>query len=137
MSDFLLDTDVLIRCLRGVPETLELARSLTEEGDLHVSVWSHLEIMTLADPKEEKRTLEFLTPFILHPINDPIAHRAALLLKNGAASERPLAFGEAVVAATAIQHGLILVTYSSGNLPQLSELKIYPLGEAAVQRGVK
>ncbi len=137
MSDFLLDTDVLIRCLRGVSETLELASSLTEEGDLHVSVWSHLEIMTLADPKEEKSTLEFLAPFILHPINDAIAQRAAAMLKTAAAGARPLAFGEAVVAATAIQHGLILVTYSSGNLSQLSELKIFPLAETAVQRGVK
>ncbi len=137
MSDFLLDTDVLIRCLRGVSETLELARSLTEEGDLHISVWSHLEILTLAQPKEEKRTIEFLTPFILHPINDLIAHRAASLINRASASAQPLNFSEAIIAATALQHGLTLVTYGSSSLQRLSELKLYPLTSTMAQRGVK
>ena len=137
MSDFLLDTDVLLRCLRGIPETLALARTLTEEGDLHISVLAHLEILTLAQPKEEKRTLEFLAPFILHPVNEPIAQRAAALLKNAAARAEPLVFAEAIVAATALQHGLTLVTYGSRNLQRLSDLKLYPLETAAVQRGVK
>ncbi len=136
MSDFLLDTDVLIRCLRGIPETLDLARNLTEEGDLHVSVLSHLEILTLAQPKEEKRTLDFLTPFILHPVNEPIAHRAAALLKS-ANPAQPLYFSEAIIAATALQHGLILVTYGPGNLQRVSELKLYPLDAASVSRGMK
>ncbi len=137
MSDFLLDTDVLIRCLRGVVETLELARGLTEEGDLHVSVWSHLEILTLAQAKEEKRTLEFLAPFILHPINDLIAHRAAALLKGAASAAQPLSFSEAIIAATAVQHGLTLVTFNPGNLSRLSELKLYPLAPVMSQRGMK
>ncbi len=136
MSDFLLDTNVLIRCLRGVPETLELARSLTEEGDLHVSVLSHLEVLTLAHSKEEKRTLDFLTPFILHPVNEPIAQRAAALLKSTDPAQ-PLYLSEAIIAATALQHGLILVTYDAGRLQRLSELKLYPLDTAIVQRGVK
>ncbi len=137
MSDFLLDTDVLIRCLRGVAETLDLARSLTEEGDLHISVWSQLEILTLAQPKEEKRTLEFLTPFILHPINDLIAQRAASLLKNARAGAPPLNFSEAIVAATALQYGLTLVTYGSSSRQGLSELKVYPLALQVAQRGAK
>ncbi len=135
MSDFLLDTDVLIRCLRGVPETLELARSLTDEGDLHISIWSQLEILTLTQAKEEKRTLEFLSPFILHPVNELIANRAAALLRDGAAAGRPLTFADATIAATALQHGLTLVTYSPGNLQRLGELKIYPLVSTAEQRG--
>ncbi len=137
MSDYLLDTDVLLRCLRGVPETLSVARSLTEEGDLHISVWSQLEILTLAQPKEEKRTLEFLAPFILHPLNELIAHRAATLLQSHLTAAQPLSFAEAILAATALQHGLILVTYHFGNLSQVSELKVYPLAAALAPRGVK
>lgn len=124
MSDYLLDTDVLIRCLRGVAETLSLAHRLTEEGDLHTSVWSHLEIFLLTQPPDQKETLDFLTPFITHPINDEIARRAAELLKLRGQSEAPLTYAEAVIAATALQHGLTLVTYNSKNLESLAPLRL-------------
>jgi predicted nucleic acid-binding protein len=136
VSDFLLDTDVLIRCLRGHPETLRLARSLTEEGDLHISVWSQVEILMLTRPGEEKRTLDFLSSFILHPISEAIAQCAAAFLRTAATTGTPLRFAEAVIAATALQHGLTLVRHNVGNLRQLEELKIPTLSTAAVQRGV-
>jgi predicted nucleic acid-binding protein len=126
---------VLVRCLRGIPETLELARNLTEEGDLHVSVWSQLEVLTVAQSKEDKRTDEFLRPFISHPIIEPVAQRAAALLRTAAAAGQPLHFAEAIIAATAIQHGLTLVTHNSNNMQRLGELKIYPVSIAAMQRG--
>lgn len=135
MSDFLLDTDILVRCLRGIPETLDLARNLAEEGDLHVCIWSQLELLTLAQPSEEKRTVEFLTPFITHPVIEPIAQRAAVLIRNAANARQPLGFSEAIIAATAIQHGLTLVTHNSTNLERLGDLKLHPTSVAATQRG--
>jgi predicted nucleic acid-binding protein len=124
VSDYLLDTDVLIRCLRGVSETLAVARQLTEEGDLHTSAWSHLEIWLLAQPSDQKQTLEFLSPFITHPLNEEIARRAADLVKLRGQSETPLTYAEAVIAATALHHGLTLVTYSSKNLETLTPLRL-------------
>jgi predicted nucleic acid-binding protein len=135
MSDFMLDTDVLVRCLRGIPETLELAKKLTEEGDLHLSVWSQVEVLTIAQPKEDKRTYEFLTPFITHPIVEPVAQRAAALLRTAAAAGHPLRLSEAIIAATAIQYGLTLVTHNSNNMQRLVELKLYPISIEAMQRG--
>jgi len=126
VSDYLLDTDVLIRCLRGVAETLALAHRLTEEGDLHTSVWSHLEIWLLTQPQDQKATLEFLNSFIAHPINEEIARRAAELLKLRGQSEPPLTYAEAVIAATALQHGLTLVTYNAKNLETLAPLRLLP-----------
>ncbi len=126
MSDFLLDTAVVIRCLRGVPDSLELMGNLTEEGDLHISVWSHFETLILAHPREEKRTLEFLTPFIVHPINEGIAQRAAALVRYHATSA-PLNFAQAIIAATSLQHNLTLVTYRPENLTTIAELKLYPV----------
>lgn len=135
MSDYLLDSDVLIRCLRGIGETLALAHQLTEDGDLHTSVWSHLEINVLAQPKDQKKTTEFLAPFIVHPINEEIAQRAAELLKRRATTNSPLTFGAAVIAATAIHYGLTLVTYSPDNLKSLDELRILPNLNVIPQRG--
>lgn len=124
MSDYLLDTDVLIRCLRGVAETLTFAQQLTEQGDLHTSVWSHLEIWLLAQPNDQKQTQEFLTPFIAHPVNEEIARRAAELLKLRGETEAPLTYAEAVIAATALHHGLTLVTYNTKNLESLMPLRL-------------
>lgn len=124
MSDYLLDTDVLIRCLRGVAETLTFAQQLTEQGDLHTSVWSHLEIWLLTQPNDQKLTQEFLTPFIAHPVNDDIARRAAELLRLRGETEAPLTYAEAVIAATALHHGLTLVTYNTKNLESLSALRL-------------
>lgn len=133
MSDYLLDTDVLIRCLRGVAETLALAHQLTEEGDLHTSVWSHLEVWLLARPSDEKQTGEFLQPFIVHPVNEEIARRAAELLRLRGETELPLTYAEAVIAATALHYGLTLVTYRSKNLETLAPLRI--LSSTYLQRG--
>ncbi len=133
MSDYLLDTDVLIRCLRGVAETLTFAQQLTEQGDLHTSVWSHLEIWLLTQPNDLKQTQDFLMPFIAHPINDEIARRAAELLKLRGDTEAPLMYAEAVIAATALHHGLTLVTYNTKNLETLSSLRLV---NSYVSRGV-
>lgn len=124
MSDYLLDTDVLIRCLRGVAETLTFAQQLTEQGDLHTSVWSHLEIWLLTQPNDLKQTQEFLTPFIVHPVNEEIARRAADLLKLRGETEAPLTYAEAVIAATALHHGLTLVTYNTKNLESVALLRV-------------
>ncbi len=136
MSDFLLDTDVLIRCLRGIAETLELAQTLTEEGDLHVSVWSQFEVLTLAVTADEKKTLEFITPFIVHPINDVVAHRAAALVRESRNAARPLNFAESLIASTAIQFGLTVVTYNPQNLQPLPQVKLYPLPVTRLPRGL-
>lgn len=123
MSDYLLDTDVLVRCLRGVPDTLTQAQRLTEEGDLHTSVWSHLEIWLLVQPEDRKQTLDFLTPFIAHPVNEEIARRAAEIARAQEKTDAPLTYAEAIIAATTLHHGLTLVTYSK-NLETLAPLRL-------------
>ena len=122
MSDYLLDTDVLIRCLRGVAETLTFAQQLTEQGDLHTSVWSHLEIWLLTHPDDQKQTQDFLTLFVAHPVNDEVARRAAELLKLRGETEAPLTYAEAVIAATALHYQLTLVTYNTKKLETVTPL---------------
>ena len=133
MSDYLLDTDVLIRCLRGVTETLTIAQQLTTEGDLHTSAWSHLELWLLVQPSDQKQTLDFLTPFITYPVNEEIARRAADLVKLRGQTEAPLTYAEAVIAATALHHGLTLVTYNTRNLETPASVRL--LANAQATRG--
>ncbi|MDL1897476.1 type II toxin-antitoxin system VapC family toxin [Anaerolineae bacterium CFX7] len=133
MSDYLLDTDVLARCLRGVPETLAQTQALTAEGDLHISVWSQLELWLWALPEDRKPTLDFLTPLITHPLNEDIARRAAELMQARGSSKSPLTYAEAVIAATTLHHGLTLVSYSK-NLETLAPLRL--LSHTQALRGI-
>lgn len=126
MAEYLLDTSVLVRCLRGVDTSIELTRTLSEQGDLYVSALSLLEVLAEANAREEKRTLEFLAPFLHVALNDEIAERAARLARPGAPNQAVLNLPEAIVAATALRHGLTLVTYSGGAFGNVPELKLLP-----------
>ncbi len=121
MADYLFDTNVLARCLRGVDETLALARALTAEGNLHISALSQLEILAEAHPREEKRTAEFLAPFLHLTLNEDIAEFAARLVREASASNLP----DAIIAATAMRHDLTLVTYNKANFARMLDLRIY------------
>ena len=89
-----------------------------------MSVWSHLEIWLVARAQDQKQTLDFLTPFITHPLNEDIARRAADLVKQRGDTGTALTFAEAVIAATALHHGLTLVTYNPKNLETLAPLRL-------------
>ena len=122
MADYLFDTGVLARCLRGIDETLDLALTLTADGNLHISALSHFEVLAQALPREEKRTLEFLAPFLHLALDENVAEFAARLAREPGAV--PNLF-DAVIAATALRYGLTLVTYNQANFAHVPDLKIY------------
>ena len=124
MADYLLDTNVLARCLRGITDTLAMTRTLTNEGDLHISTLSRLEILAEAPAREEKRTFDFLAPFMQLPLNEDIAEFAARLVRE---TTPPLNLSDAIIAATAVRHDLTLVTCTPNQFAAVSELRTYPL----------
>jgi predicted nucleic acid-binding protein len=126
MADYLLDTGVLVRCLRGIKDTLELGQHLLTEGDLHVAALSTMEVLALAAPPEERRTREFLTPFFSLPMDQDIASRAAQILQLVAGKKPEWSFPDAIIAATALEHELTLVTYQK-QFSTLADLKLYKL----------
>jgi predicted nucleic acid-binding protein len=130
VADYLIDTGVLARCLRGIGETLDLARSLIAEGNLHISSLSQLEILSQALPREEKRTLEFLAPFLHLPLDENVAEFAAHLAREPGAVPN---LTDAVIAATALRHGLTLVTYNKASFARVPELKVFAASSAREQ----
>ncbi len=98
----LFDTNILIDYLNGVP-------AARKELDLYescaISIVTWMEVMSGGEPEVEAATRAFLNRFTVIPIEDGIAERAVKLRR-----ERRLKLPDAVILATALEAGLLLVT---------------------------
>lgn len=117
------DTDVLIWALRG---NARAARTIDRAETLEVSIVGLMELMKGARDKRELRlTKSFLADlgFRVLPLSENIGHRASIYveefgLKSG------LALADALVAATAVENGLILCTANARDYRAIGELQL-------------
>lgn len=128
MARYLLDSDVLIWVLRNRQETVSLLQRLVEEtGEtLACSALSILEIWSGTKPSEAHRTAVLLESLDAIPITAEIARAAAELLKAHRRSKTPHEWVDALIAATALDEHLTLVTYNQRDYPY-RDLVLYPL----------
>lgn len=75
---------------------------------------------------EESRTEAFLSSLDCYPLTGAIARRAGSLKSAWAQKGRTLSLAGMMVAATALEHGLSLMTDNRKDFP-LPELNLYPL----------
>ena len=109
--DLLVDTDVCIDHLRG-------ARPLgAASGTISYSVVTRSELF--AGRTNETRVDEFLAPFREITVDRAIAERAGRL-RRGSAMRTP----DALIAATAIEHGLELVTRNRRDFDGIPSLRV-------------
>ena len=107
----LLDTTVLVDALRAkggrrvLLEGLLLARH-----DLSVVSVSVAEVYAGVRPGEEGKVAAFLLPVFCYAMDFPIARRAGLLRNAEARRGRTMSLTDAMIAATALEHGRTLVT---------------------------
>lgn len=105
----LMDTDVLIWNLRGVASAAEM---LDASPGFHLSAVTYMELVQGVRDKAELRTLHRALSFwnakILH-ISEAISARASFLVEQHALSDS-MQLADALIAATALEHGLMLVT---------------------------
>ena len=111
MADLLLDTDVLIDVLRG-------ARRLTVIGHrIAYSVITRAELFSgRARDEEDIRIL--LSPFRELNVDATIAEHAGRLARSR------VAMSDALIAATALEHGLELVTRNIRDFKGISGLRV-------------
>ena len=105
-------TDVLIWHLRGYPKATLRLDAL---GSLTLSVVSYLEILQGMRNKTELRAVKKMLQrrsASLLPVTEPITHRATNLMESLTLSHG-LQLGDALVAATALEHGLAVLTGNS------------------------
>jgi len=110
--DLLVDSDIFIDHLRGA------ARLVLEDARIHYSVVTRGELFT-GRGAEERRIGRLLEPFVELPVNRGVAERAGRLRR-----ERGLRVADALIAATALEGGLELVTRNVRDFEAVKGLRL-------------
>jgi predicted nucleic acid-binding protein len=125
MMEALVDTDVLIDFSRGRSEAIELLRLLEAKCTVRVSDISHMELMVGARDKRELAAIEnSLGRFALTPITEDISRRAVDLVRSYRLSHG-LLIADALIAATALSWGIVLVTNNLRDFRYIEKLRLF------------
>lgn len=112
MARILVDSDVLVDHLRGHHR---LSRG---QDDLHVSVVTRAELFA-GRGTEERRIRRLLEPMTDLPVDTAIAERAGRLRRTNS-----LRLPDALIAATALEHRLTLLTRNVSDFDAVRGLKL-------------
>jgi predicted nucleic acid-binding protein len=126
MPAYLLDTGLLIRHLRGRKAIVRLMRGLSAQSRLAISAVTRVEIRAGMRLPEDRATRRLLARFETVALDRQIADRAGDLLRHAHSQGRALHLADAIIAATAAQRGLTLVTLNLSDFEGLG-LSLYPL----------
>jgi len=105
----LLDTNILIDFLRGIPAARD---ELDRYDDKAISIVTWMEVMAAAPVLAERATRDFLDGFALIALNETVANRAIGLRRR-----YRLKLPDAVVWASAQVHAMLLVTRDTKGFP--------------------
>ena len=124
---FLLDTTVLLDVLRARQNRRSLLADVVAAGHLLATSAINIgEVYAGMRRGEEDRTEAFLSSLVCYPMTGAIARRAGSLRSVWAQKGRTLSLADMMVAATALEHGLALMTDNRRDFP-LPELNFYQL----------
>jgi predicted nucleic acid-binding protein len=126
MAAYLLDTGILIRHLRGRKGAVRLLRDLGSRDRLAISAVTRAEIRAGMRGGEDRATQRLLARLGTVPVDQEIADRAGALLQRAHNQNRTLHLIDALIAATAAQHGMTLLTLNLADYEGLG-LSLYPL----------
>jgi len=119
----LFDTDILFWTRRFHPKA---ARLLDRTPDRYCSVQTYLELLQGAKDKQQRRiTQAFLAKcgFTILPLTERIGHRAMVYIGEYALATG-LRAGDAIIAATAIEHALTLVSANAKHFRAIRDLRL-------------
>jgi predicted nucleic acid-binding protein len=123
----LLDTTVLLDALRSRQNRRSLLAEVVTSGHILATAAINIgEVYAGMRRGEESRTEAFLSSLDCYPLTGAIARRAGSLKSAWAQKGRTLSLADMMVAATALEHGLSLMTDNRKDFP-LPELNFYPL----------
>ena len=117
------DTDIFIWAQRGN----EKAAKLMEKSEQRcLSVQSFMELLQCAkNKKQHKYIKDFLTSFdfLVLPFTENIGHRASIYIEEYTLASG-LRSGDAIIAATAVENNLPIVTSNVKHFKMIKELKL-------------
>ncbi len=128
MSDHILDTNILIRYLRKTKGYKDLMREIGQKGWTYISAMTRLEIVRGMQDRERADTFDLLDNLETLPVTAGIADIAGELIRMWRGRGMILSDADSIIAATAINHGLALVTTNAKHFP-MPELTVIQADE--------
>ncbi|HET6952662.1 MAG TPA: type II toxin-antitoxin system VapC family toxin [Acidimicrobiales bacterium] len=120
----LVDTDVLIAHLRGVPAAgAWLPATRQTAGPLAVSVVTLTEITCKMRSAERSTVRRLLATLRVQDVNELVARRAGELMRRYRRSHTGIGLGDYLIAATADVRGLELATLNVRHFPMFTGLR--------------
>lgn len=126
MYDYLLDTNVLIKQLRGDPRPPRLVFELAQRGSVYISTVTRTEILAGMHPHEESKTFTLLDSLELLIVDGTTADQAGRFIYQQARLGFKLALSDALIAATAKVENLTIVTTNVKHFT-FAGVQIHPL----------
>jgi len=119
----LFDTDILIWIQKGNRK----ATSAVEQNEKRfISIQTYMELMQCANNKAQQRIIkDFILSygFAVLPLTENIGHRASIYIEEYTLSTG-LRAGDAIIAATATENGISLMTGNKKHFNGIKELKL-------------
>lgn len=120
----LVDSDVLIAHLRGIPQARDwLMRARRDTGRLATSVVSVTEVAGGMKTKESRQVTRLLASVDVLSINEHVSWKAAELMRTYGRSHSGIGLGDYLIAATALTEGLELATLNIRHFPMFDNLE--------------
>ena len=119
------DTDILIWIQRGHEKATKLIET---DLDRSISIQSYMELLQGAKSKLHHQYIkDFLTEFefTVLPLTENIGHRALIYVEAYALSSNMRA-GDAIIAATAVENNIMLVSSNVKHFSVIRELQLKP-----------
>jgi predicted nucleic acid-binding protein len=121
MPDFLIDTDVLVDVSRGNINAADFVDGLT--GEIYIGRVSAMELIVGARDRRDQGVIEkFIGLFEIKDLSEPIGQEAYRALKQYSKSHG-LKVADALIAATAMEHALELVSRNEKHFRPIKGLK--------------
>ena len=117
------DTDIFIWVQRGSEKA---ARLMQKVDDKFLSVQTYMELLQCAQNKtQHKYVKDFISSFgfMVLPLTENIGHRASIYIEEYTLSSG-LRSGDAIIAATAVENNMILVSSNAKHFKAIKELEL-------------
>jgi predicted nucleic acid-binding protein len=127
VAGFLVDTSVLIDVLNGKRGRGESLLDLVRQGHMLAScAVTVAEVYAGMHPTEAEQTEALLSRLRYYEITPEVSRRAGRLRYDWARKGQTLSLADALIAATALQYGLVLITDNARHYP-MPELAVHGL----------